>query len=234
MVLLILRNISFENDLSFEEDHVSSIQVASPHLYARFVQSFLAMESGEEPLEHFMLLENDELVNASKILYVFSDPFNIDFADKKITMALYNEIGKLIQTDPQRLSKWERQVIELSEFIQDVSREIPLEVVTQSEITVQAACKAVGLRLDCPPSTSPQVRICKLMDIIAEWMPKKLLVLCNLDGYFSDEDWQETVKYACYTKVKLLLIMRGQDVPLHENEIRWQIDENFDDKILRT
>ncbi len=230
---MILRNISFENDLPFEDDHVSMMQIAMPHLYARVVQSFLAMENGDEPLERFLLLEKEEQLDPGKLLFVVSDPFHIDFASRKIVAALYGEISKLILNDPSRYAAWEKQVVGLSEFIREASREIPLEIDIPNEITVQDACKMLGLRIDCPADASPQMRLYKLMDIIAEWMPKKLLVLCNLDSYFSEDDWQEIVKYACYTKVKLLLVTHDMKIPLHEQEIRWQIDENFDDKIIR-
>ncbi len=230
---MILRNVSFENDLPFENDHVSSIQIATPHLYARVVQSLLAMEAGEEPLEHFMFLEKDDLLDPGKLLYVISDPFHIDFANRKIVTALYGEINKLIVSDPVRHNTWEKHMVELTDFIQEVSMEIPVEIDTPNEITVQDVCKALGLRIDCPPSTSPQVRLYKMMDIMAEWMPKKLLVLCNLDSYFAEEDWKELIKYACYTKVKLLLLLRNPEIPMHEQEIRWKIDESFDDKIIR-
>lgn len=124
-------------------------------------------------------------------------------------------------------------MVELSDFIQDVTREIPLEISAPDEMTVQDVCKAFGVQLDCPLNTSPLVRICKLLDVLAEWMPKKLLVLCNLDNYFSDADWQELIKYAAYTKVKTLLIFQNQSIPMHEQEIRWQIDQNYDDKIIK-
>lgn len=230
---MILRNISFENDLPFEDDHVSSMRIATPHLYARTVQSFLAMENGDKPLEHFMFLENEDLLDPGKLLLVVSDPFQIDFASRKIVAALYGEISKLIVNDPLRHTSWEKQVIELSEFIRTVSLEIPLEIDIPNELAVQDVCKALGIRIDCPKDASPQTRIYKLMDIIAEWMPKKVLVLCNLDNYFSESDWREIIKYACYTKVKLLLVMHDAGTSLQEQEIRWQIDENYDDKIIR-
>lgn len=63
-------------------------------------------------------------------------------------------------------------MVELSDFIQDVTREIPLEISAPDEMTVQDACKALGVQLDCPLNTSPLVRICKLLDVLAEWMPK--------------------------------------------------------------
>ncbi len=233
MVLLILRNISFEHDLPIDADCVSSMQIASPHLYGRVVQSFLAMEAGEEPLEPFMFLQNNELADAAKLLYVVTDPFHIDFANKKITTALYGEINQLIRKEPLRQARWEKQMAELSDFMQEVMREIPLEISAPDEMTVQAVCKAFGVHLDCPLNTSPLVRICKLMDVLAEWMPQKLLILCNLDNYFSEEDWQEIIKYAAYTKVKTLLIFQNQAIPMHEQEIRWQIEQNYDDKIIK-
>ncbi len=64
-------------------------------------------------------------------------------------------------------------MVELSDFIQDVTREIPLEISAPDEMTVQDVCKAFGVQLDCPLNTSPLVRICKLLDVLAEWMPKK-------------------------------------------------------------
>lgn len=233
MVLLILRNISFENDLPIEEDHVSSIQVDSPHLYARLVQSFLALEAGENPPEPFLFLQDGKELDASKLLCVVSDPFHIDFSGRKITAALYGEINQLIQRNPLRQAQWEKQMLQTSELLQKVCLEIPLDICVPGELTVQDLCKACKVQIDCPPDTPPLMRICKLMDILAEWMPEKLLVLCNLDGYFSEADWSEVIKYACYTKVRLLLLGRNQEIPLNELEIRWIIDQNFDDKIVR-
>ena len=230
---MILRNISFEHDLPIIDDHVASIQIASPHLYARTVQSFLALEAGEEALEPFLFLQDNDLLDAAKLLYVVTDPFHIDFANKKITTALYGEINQLIRENSLRQARWEKQMVELSDFIQEVTREIPLEISARDEMTVQEVCKALGVQLECPLNTSPLMRVCKLLDILAEWMPKKLLMLCNLDNYFSDEDWQEVIKYAAYTKVKTLLIFQNQALPMHEQEIRWQIDQNYDDKLIR-
>lgn len=233
MVLLILRNISFEHDLPIVDDHVASMQIASPHLYARVVQSFLALEAGEESLEPFLFLQDDDLLDTSKLLYVVTDPFHIDFANKKIMTALYGEINQLIRKNPLWQARWEKHMVEMSDFIQEVTREIPLEISAPDEMTVQDVCKAFGVQLDCPLNTSPLVRICKLLDVLAEWMPKKLLILCNLDNYFSDADWQELIKYAAYTKVKTMLIFQNQAIPMHEQEIRWQIDQNYDDKIIK-
>ena len=124
-------------------------------------------------------------------------------------------------------------MVELSDFIQKVTREIPLEISAPDEMTVQDACKVLGVQLDCPLNTPPLVRVCKLLDMLAEWMPNKLLILCNLDNYLSDADWQEVIKYVAYTKVKTLLIFQNQVLPIHEQEIRWQIDQNYDDKIIK-
>lgn len=154
---MILRNISFEHDLPIVDDHAASMQkIASPHLYARVVQSFLALEAGEESLEPFLFLQDDDLLDASKLLYVVTDPFHIGFANKKIMTALYGEINQLIRKKPLMQARWEKQMVELSDFIQDVTREIPLEISAPDEMTVQDVCKAFGVQLDCPLNTSPR------------------------------------------------------------------------------
>ena len=93
------------------DDHAASMQIASPHLYARVVQSFLALEAGEESLEPFLFLQDDDLLDAAKLLYVVTDPFHIDFANKKIMTALYGEINQLIRKNPLRQVRWEKQMV---------------------------------------------------------------------------------------------------------------------------
>lgn len=233
MVFLILRNASFEQDLPLEEDHVYSMEIRSPRLFGRTVQSLLALERGEEPLENYFFLENERRVDGEKLLCVVRDPFEIDFAARKISTALHGQMNELIRADAELQARWERGALELAEILREVGRTLAVDIALEDSLSVQEACKALSLRVDCPQTAEPLLRLCKLMDVIAEWMPKRLLVLCNLNGYLSERDRGELMKYACYTRVRTLLIDQTMPERLLPQEIRWKIDEEYDDKILR-
>lgn len=230
-----MRNASFEHDLPLEEDHVSTLEIASPRLFARVVQSFLALERGEEPLENLFFLEagEEQTVDAAKLLYVAADPFSIDFSGRKISAALHAQLDELLRSEPELWMRWERSVHELTMLLDEVGRTLAADIAREETLSVQEVCKALTVRVDCPHTASPLVRLCKLMDVIAEWMPKKLLVLCNLNAYLTEADRSELMKYACYTKVRMLLVDQKMPAQLFPHEIRWQIAEDYDDKILR-
>ena len=230
---MILRNISFQNDLPIEEDHYHTISAASPRLFGRIVQSFAAMESGEEPPEPFALLDNDKAVNPSRYLFVVTDPFHAEINNRKNLSALYSETERLLVSNQELYTEWLGHILSAAEILESVTAQFAADTVITEELSVSAYAKAAGLAFDIQPDAEIHQKLYGLMDILAEFSPERILVLCNIIPYLSEASWRELMKYACYTKIKLLDIERSLFDPPGAQEIRWQITEDYDDQIIR-
>lgn len=230
---MILRNLTFQNELSLDEEIVYVLEVHSPRLFGRIVQSFLAMEAGDAPVEPFSFHQNDSVVDCEKLLYVVSDPFQINLNSKKNLTLLYNKVAAMLAEDAQKHAKWRLLASEMAEMMERISQELPCATQTDAELSIGGYLKDTGYQFETPASAEVVERILALMEFISQFCPNRLLVLCNSISYLTDEKRVELLKYACYTKVKLLCIDAAPLPPQCLHEVRWVFSSDYDDEIKR-
>lgn len=230
---MIIRNISFQNDFPIEEDHNHTIQIASPRLFSRIVQSFVDMENGDEPLEKFIIIEDDTAINAAKYLLVVTDPFHIDINSKKNLTMLYNRIENRLKTDEELFSQWSNYITKANDVLETVVSELSVDVRFCENYSIQSYAKTAGVEYELHSEGEIPSGLYSLIDIIAEFGSEKLLIFCNIHPYLNQKTWKEIMKYACYTKVKLIDIEHDLREDIGQQEIRWIIDGEFDDRIER-
>ena len=199
---------------------------------SRVIQSIIALESGEKPIEPFNFTENENTVNAEKLLYVVTDPFQIELNSKRNLNALYNHMEGLLRSDPELFTQWEQSTINLSELLNIIIRQLPCMLNPKSELTLAQYCKATDLIIAEKKTMDPVEHIYSLLDFAAEFMPDKLIVLCNTGLYLDETQRYEILKYICYTKLRVLMIDRQLPAQLYQNEIRWIIHNDFSDEIM--
>lgn len=229
---MILRNITFQHDLFFREDHVHTIEIASPALFSRFVMSMLALEKGETPVEPCGFYENEQEVDAEKLLTVISDPFHIELNSRKNLNALYAKLEQFLAMDPGKQADWSKLIFQLNDILEELCQTLHCDVSSlKPEISLSDFCKGTDLRFTEKHNSAPLQRLCSLMDLIAEFMPRRLLVICNIVPYLACPDWFELLKYACYTKINLLVLEQKLPLEMYNHEIRWRIDSDYNDEI---
>ncbi len=230
---MILRNVTFENDLEFRDDHICTILAESPGLFASIVQSMSAMEEGIKPAEPFMFLEGENEIDPKKLLLLVTDPFHLDLNSKKNLTALYARLEENLTADPELRSEWDRLAILACGITEKVTKDLFADVDPGHELSFVSFLKESGVKFEFSPSMTFKERMLRLMDITAELMPRRLIVCCNIAGYCEESTWFELLKYACYLKIRLLVIDQRMPEKLYEHEIRWVIHENFDDEIRK-
>ena len=193
----------------------------------------VAMESGASPPELFQFVDSDKLLDPQKLLYVVTDPFRIDMNSRKNLSLLYGRLESLLALFPEKQAAWQSLMANASGLVDDLMMQIPCDLVLSGEMTLADFCKASDVRFDDDPSSEPLPKLMKAMDLLAEFAPRKLLVLCNTAPFLSETDRIELMKYACYTKVCLLCIDAVLPDKLYEHEIRWTISSDFDDTIQK-
>lgn len=230
---MIIRNTSFQNDLCLKEDHFHTISVASPRLYSRIVQSFLNLANGEEPIERFMLIEKEVIQKASALLYVITDPFAIDVNNRKFLTMLYDTLEKELARDTEKYHRWRMHMIEACEILTAISDQLIPDVVSIQDISVSEFARVTKLMFDIPGQSEVKTKLYSVMEIFAEFCHGKILVLSGLLQCLTQEDWKELMKYACYLKVSIVDIEREMSHELESQEIRWCIQEDYEDIILQ-
>lgn len=229
---MIIRNTTFQNDLCLKEDHFHTISVASLRLYSRIVQSFLSLANGEEPIERFMLIEKEVIQKASALLYVITDPFTIDVNNRKFLSMLYDTLEKELTRDTEKYHQWRMHMIEACEILTAISDQLIPDVVSIQDISVSEFAKVTKLMFDIPGQSEVKTKLYSVMEIFAEFCQGKILVVCGLLQCLTQEDWKEFMKYACYLKVCIVDIEREMSQNVESQEIRWCIQEDFEDIIL--
>ena len=209
------------------------MEVRQPKLYARFIQSILALEEGEIPPEPLAFFDEDKKLNAARFLFVITDPFHIDLNSKKNLTALYTRIENLVVSDAEQYAQWLRHSQSLHEIIDKQTVSLNVDVSQNDELSVVDYCRAQNMRLTFHDQDDLYHRLLNLMDIMSEFMPERLLVLCNIKDFLTAEELRELYKYANYVKIMLFHIEKALAPDLSENEIRWVIDEDYDDYIVR-
>ncbi len=95
-------------------------------------------------------------------------------------------------------------------------------------------CEYTSIQFDVHPEDEPYYKLLSLVNTVSEFMPKRLLVLCNIYSYLTDTQWYELMKYICYTKVCVLDIESSLPDRLYDHEIRWIFSEDYDDEIRKS
>lgn len=230
---MILRNLTFQEQLAFESDHVCTMEIRSPRLFGRVIQSMIAMEAGDSPPEPFQFVEHDALLDPQKLLYVVTDPFHIDMNSRKNLTMLYTRLSALLAMAPEKQAEWQTLTANAADLVDNLLMQIPCDLEINGEMSLSAFCKETEVRFADDITTEPLSKILRLMDLLAEFAPRKLLVLCNTAPFLSEKEQTEMMKYACYTKVQLLRIEATVPSALYENEVRWTISPDFDDRIQK-
>jgi hypothetical protein len=208
VVLLILRCSSLGSELGLSQAYAHVMEIASPRLYARMVQSFVQLQDGAVPLENLFLTDGQQVLPAGKLLFVVTDPFHIDLNSKRNLARLYDRIAALLAL---------------------LAQQVHTETAWCAELDMEGFCKLANLRIACDDSQELSVRMMHLMDALCEFAQGTLLVLCNVRAYFTDAALQELFKYALYTKTPLLLLEPALGRPLLPREKRWTVGQDFDD-----
>lgn len=219
--------------MPFEEDSIHTMEIHQPKLYARIVQSMLALEANEAPPEPLSFFEDDKVLNASRFLLVVTDPFHIELNSKKNLSALYTKIENLLISDMEQYALWGTCTQRLWELIDKQLKSLNVETAQNDEVTIIDYCRAVGLKFDFGEQQDLYHKLLGLMDIIAEFMPDRVLILCNIRSFLTSDELREIYKYATYIKIRVLHIEQYLSSELMPNEIRWVIDEEYEDYIVR-
>ena len=192
---MILVSSSLENTLEISEGYVYAMEIATPRLFARIVQTFIQLGNGEETLEDFRITDGYKVLAAEKLLWVIADPCQADLNTKKILTRLYARVDAYFSSDEDKRREFIRQIYGLTQLLDTILSQINTETIYKDEPDVQSFCKFIELKIACDNNQEIPARIMHMLDILSEWQPETMLVLCNLKAYYDDGMLSELYKY---------------------------------------
>lgn len=223
---MIMKVLNFESEIILSDEYVRVLEIENKVLFSNIVQSIFALCYNEESKEYILLLDEDKELNFAKDVCLVIDPLNINFNDRKVINKLYHKIN--VSMDLNTRNELEKQLYNIFNIINELVIEFPFEFTYKSDVESEELLKLFNFRL----FTKEQSIIEKLfyyIDLISLLDLYKVLILCNIKTFFTDEQIQEIYKYAIYNKLYILLIEGNlvEKVLAYERKIR--IDEDFDD-----
>lgn len=217
---------TLDNSIDLDKDKVAVIMVASSRLLGRVIQSFAQLEQGLQPIEGFYLKSEEMILPASKHLLMLGDMFHIEYNSRKLITCLYKQIEKAILQEPIMLRNYNEAIGPALKLIDNVLQGINIDTQRQNGEDIMGLCKWLDIRMPDVGSEPLILQLEKYIDVVAEWLPTQVLVLPIVTAFLSREEVEDLFRYAMYTKVRLLLLEKWEDIPLRKHEQRWSITED--------
>lgn len=166
----------------------------------------------------------------SKEMYMIFDLFNIDYNNKKVVTKLYEIIAENVKNSEEYAL--EDLSLKMRNYLIQEINELPFEFIMKDEIHTIDLLKIFNLKVDDANYTTIMERLELVINLITTLKLATVLILPNLKMYLKEEDLLELYKYSLYNNVKLLLIERGISQNKLKYEEIYQIDNQFEERLL--
>lgn len=166
----------------------------------------------------------------SKEMYMIFDLFNIDYNNKKVVTKLYEIIAENVKNSEEYAL--EDLSLKMRNYLIQEINELPFEFIMKDEIHTIDLLKIFNLKVDDANYTTIMERLELVINLITTLKLVTVLILPNLKMYLKEEDLLELYKYSLYNNVKLLLIERGISQNKSKYEEVYQIDNQFEERLL--
>ncbi len=215
-----------ENDISFSNDSVVSIEIENKKYFYRFVKGLHDFTNGLKPEEYQFYDDENKEINPS--IQIFLDYFSFDIETKKTTTELYKNIMNNVDENASKelINNYKKIYTTLSKTL----RNIDLPLVIQQEFDLETLLKAFKVSIQKKEELLDNLLL--LIDVEKLLKIHTLQIFVNLKQYLTKEELIEFYKYAIYNNVQILLVdSQTYGISLN-NEKKLVIDENLDEFML--
>ncbi len=220
-----------DNKIEFEENYVNIIRVYDVKYFTNLVLTINRLCNGDSIETNFITLhgDNNEILNFDKEAQIILDIFNIELNSKKILTKLYDKI----ELESNNLDSITEELIVLRKLIYDNLDEFNFNFKVSSEVSIQQLLKVFDVKIDEYMYLEVKEKLYFLIDIITELKTANIIIIPNLKLYFDEYELIEIYKYVLYKDIKLVIIERESNNKVLKYEKILEIDENFDDFIIK-
>lgn len=149
------------------------------------------------------LLSEEKTLKIDKLMCTIINPFSIDFNNKKIISALYNNLAQNANDFIEEKAKINASIIALLDDI--IDKEDYPNIDYTLDFSWNDLFKIYNIKINDVPET---LLICLIeyLKVLINYCGIKVVGFINIKSYLSEEEILELYTYASYNKIQLILI----------------------------
>lgn len=214
-----LVNSKYGLDIEFIENSVNVLVLENPMFMSDVIQDIISQENG---MDGNFVLSDEQNIKFEKDVMLITDPFHIDFNNKKIMNKLYSQLVDISKDLVEEYNDINKTIVEVLEKISDG---INYNCINYNlEFDWKELYKLYNVRIE-ERYESLEEKLVEYMKILSGIMKPKLVIFLNLKMYLGQEHMEDLVLSSFYNKVPLLLIESNEGYKL-KNERKFIIDKD--------
>jgi len=230
---VILRLPSLHGELNMDAERVFVWEIRPLTLFYRIVRSLHAIAVGEEPAEDVFITDGSKRLDAKRHFFVLSDPWADPFLDKKAAVKLYNVIANALNAEYEKKIQLFDYYQKAANIVSDILDELSFETSYNETPILNDILKTLNVAMATNCAHDAKSSLISLIEINASLNIADVLVLVNQRMLLSPKDEEEVFKHAMYTKAKLLFVEAVPREDMSPYEIKWVVENDYDDYVLK-
>jgi len=207
--------------IEFRENEIPVLVIENPWEYRKAVimlRSQLCSEPGD-----FCLGERHQMIDIAKNVDLVTDPFNLDFDNRKILSGLIRlaaeELSEL--SDPKM-----RLLQDINSFFGEVALSLPYTVDYAQIETIDGLIRHMGLKIDRDSMSFPE-QLLEYLRLQRDFLGKRLVIFLNLRRSLTEEELKSLYRSVQYEKLNILLLESFIDSAPLDNEHLILVDNDL-------
>ena len=195
--------------------------IESPELFTEYVQELYMQCENDEG--RFVLSEEENEINLSKVSEIIMNPLGLELNQKKIINKLYSELVKTSMSEVM-YEKTAELTRYIANYIMDLEDNVDYTVQFSDRLDVSILLKDMDVKYE-ETEESLLEHLIRYIKLVVELLGVKLIIFVNLRSYLSDRQFRELIQEIKYQEIKALFI-ENQEKACIEGGMRYIIDKD--------
>lgn len=195
--------------------------IESPELFAEYVQELYMQCENDEG--RFVLSEEENEINLSKVSEIIMNPLGLELNQKKIINKLYSELVKTSMSEVM-YEKTAELTRYIANYIMDLEDNADYTVQFSDRLDVSILLKAMDVKYE-ETEESLLEHLIRYIKLVVSLLNVRLIILVNIRSYLNDTQFDELIQEIKYQEIKVLFI-ENQGRGCAEGGVRYIIDKD--------
>lgn len=195
--------------------------IESPELFAEYVQELYMQCENDEG--RFVLSEEENEINLSKVSEIIMNPLGLELNQKKIINKLYSELVKTSMSEVM-YEKTAELTRYIANYIMDLEDNVDYTVQFSDRLDVSILLKAMDVKYE-ETEESLLEHLIRYIKLVVSLLNVRLIILVNIRSYLNDRQFDELIQEIKYQEIKALFI-ENQERGCAKGGVRYLIDKD--------
>ena len=195
--------------------------IESPELFAEYVQELYMQCENDEG--RFVLSEEENEINLSKVSEIIMNPLGLELNQKKIINKLYSELVKTSMSEVM-YEKTAELTRYIANYIMDLEDNVDYTVQFSDRLDVSILLKDMDVKYE-ETEESLLEHLIRYIKLVVSLLNVRLIILVNIRSYLNDRQFDELIQEIKYQEIKALFI-ENQERGCAKGGVRYLIDKD--------